>query len=329
MSAERKKILIIKLGALGDVVIATAHIRMLLDYHKQDKVSLITSPSYAGLFEEQGFNEILVMPRGNAGALLKMMGKVFVQGFDVVYDMQSNDRSALLVLASRAGKRIGFGHRFIYSDHEKPGNRQRHIHLRSKELFAGLGLPEASDMPVIPASAEVVARVAAWKKQSSLGRYVLMHAGSSPKWLSKRWAPERYIELAELLATEGIQVVWVGANDEIQLNALLAEKVGIAATNLFSFRELVEVGRGAEFAVVSDSGPMHLISASGIPVYAFFGPTDSNRSHAIGQLNNVLSSNADCSPCFLPVCPADKGHKCLNDISVSDVYNRLKADECI
>jgi ADP-heptose:LPS heptosyltransferase len=192
-----------------------------------------------------------------------------------------------------------------------------------------LGLPEAGDRPVIPAPAPVVDKVASWRKQSSAGRYVLVHAGSSPRWLSKRWAPERFAELAELLIKDGITVVWIGADDEIDLNAALAAKTGIDATDLFSLQELVELGRGAEFALVSDSGPMHLLSASGIPVYAFFGPTDFNRSHAIGQRNNVLSSNADCSPCFLPVCPAEKGHKCLNDISVGDVYNRLKADKCI
>lgn len=329
MAPAEKKILVIKLGALGDAVIATSHIKVLLDYHQQDEVCLITSPSFTCLFEELGFREIYELPPGDALGLVKLMRLLFVKGFDIVYDLQTNDRSALLVLSARAERRIGLGHRFIYTDHEQSRDYQRHIHIRVKELFANLGLPEAEDRPVVPASSQTLEKVDSWQKQSGLESYVLMHAGSSPKWISKRWAPENFVELAELLVKDGLQVVWIGANDEAALNASLAKSTGIDATSLFSLHELVEVGRRAEFAVVSDSGPMHLLSASDIPVYAFFGPTDFKRSHAIGQQQNVLVSNAECSPCFLPVCPSEKQHKCLNDISVSDVYNRLKADKCI
>ena len=53
--------------------------------------------------------------------------------------------------------------------------------------------------------------------------------------------------------------------------------------------ELAELGRRAKFAVTNDSGPMHVFSCVDIPVYAFFGPTDWRRNHAIGQENRVIS----------------------------------------
>jgi len=83
------------------------------------------------------------------------------------------------------------------------------------------------------------------------------------------------------------------------------------------------------FAICNDSGPMHLLSLSGIPVHAFFGPTDWRRSHALGQQEHVLINPVPCSPCFLNVCPPERRHECLADISPDRVFARLQADKLV
>ena len=80
------------------------------------------------------------------------------------------------------------------------------------------------------------------------------------------------------------------------------QEAGIDAGRLLGPRAR-ELGRRARFAVTNDSGPMHVLSCAGIPLYAFFGPTSAARSHALGQRQRVLVHPVPCSPCWLPVCP--------------------------
>mgnify|MGYP000588531947 CR=1 FL=1 len=67
-------------------------------------------------------------------------------------------------------------------------------------------------------------------------------------------------------------------------------------------------------------------AAAGLPVYAFFGPTDWRRSHALGQQDRVLTNPVPCSPCHLPVCPPEKRHTCLDGITPAAVLARMESD---
>jgi hypothetical protein len=100
----------------------------------------------------------------------------------------------------------------------------------------------------------------------------------------------------------------------------------VDATAAFNLVELAALGRRAEFAVVNDSAPMHILSASPLPVYALFGPTDWRRSHGLGQAERVLINPVACSPCHRPVCPPGFDHRCLNELTPANVLARLAAD---
>jgi ADP-heptose:LPS heptosyltransferase len=153
-----------------------------------------------------------------------------------------------------------------------------------------------------------------------------MHAGSSRNWLSKRWPQDRFAELAVMLEKAGIRCIWIGGSADKEVNRNLAEFVGTDATEQFSILQLYVLGKAALFAVTNDSGPMHILAATGIPVYGFFGPTSWIRSHAAGQKDRVFSRNVDCNPCFLSTCPASKHHACLDDIDSETVFSKIRQD---
>lgn len=320
---ERKKILIIKFSALGDIVLATPHINVLMRHHVNDDVYLLTYKHFTQLFSAFDFQETWSIVKGDQRAFLGALYKVFKAKFDVVYDLQSNDRSALLVLFSRAVRRIGMGHRKIYTHHEESRDYSRHTFIRMNDLFKSLGLSLADEKPVIGSTIDTRQKIKQWLDGKNIGNFVIFHAGSSPRWLSKRWPAQYFVTLAAKINELGVAVIWIGAKDEIELNRELSSRIGVDATNQFSFQELVELGRHASLAVVNDSGPMHLLAASGIPVFGIFGPTNYQRSHAVGQLDNVLLNPVFCSPCYLEVCPVKNAHACMNGLLPETVFEKV------
>lgn len=284
------KVVIIKFGALGDIIISTPIIKKLVKEHANDDLYLLTSPSFAGLFLAWQNLKVKQFPRKGFFASLRSLCWLRKQLFDRVYDLQSNDRSRILCFLSGIKEKIGNHNRFPYTHH--PGDcytGQNHIFERHNQLLNSVGIDAAEARPWLPVSETSEERVNQWIENHSLGNrnIVLMHAGASHLHPHKRWP--HFLELAKKLSARGFEIVWLGADDDAEINMKLASETGIDASNSFTIVELIALGRRAMFAVTNDSGPMHVLSCAGIPVYALFGPTNWRRNHAIGQQEHVIS----------------------------------------
>ena len=219
--------------------------------------------------------------------------------------------STKLVACSKADLRAGTQPRPAYShhpEHEYTRDIEQNVFERLNETLVSAGLPEATLPIQLYSSVAEREQVNQWMadKQLDPGSYALMHPGSSPGWPSKRW-PEKYFgRLAVMLEEKGIRCVWAGGPAEQDLSARLSAHAGIDGASLPGLIQLYLLGLKARFAVTNDSGPMHVLSLSDIPVYAFFGPSSWVRSHAAGQKSRVFKSTVDCSPCFSGRCPTSK-----------------------
>ena len=321
-----RNILIIKLGALGDVVLSMPQLLRLAETHAGERVTLLTAPAYVELvagmplqvvaFQRQGFVEMLRVLRWLLG-----------QHFDVVYDLQGSLRSRIMTLLTQAAKRVGRTPGIAYT-HTPLVAGSVHAFDRFNDVLVAGGVDAAVPELQLPADTAIASGVAAWLRQQDLEdrQRVLVHAGSSRQWPAKRWGEENFMALASALEARGFVVIWIGGEDERALNERLAVHTGVDATAVFSFAGLLALAQQAVFAVTGDSGPMHVLSASGLPVYAFFGPTDWRRSHALGQAARVLVNPVPCSPCQLPVCPPERRHACLQGITPESVLARLESD---
>lgn len=328
-----KKVLIIKMSALGDVVITLPHIQTILAHHSNDPVWLMTSPPCEELFVNHPRLQTVRLDRnawfGPENAYARILW-VRRQRFDVVYDLQGNRISRLLVRFSKSPRCIGTQPRQIYHFHPEQEYRrdtQQNVYERLNETIISAGLKPADPGAELYAAKEDIDTVEKWKKANWLlyRPYVLLHAGSSREWPSKRWPEAHFAELAVKIEKAGLSCIWIGGNDEMSLNRRLAGKTGLDATNRFNIVELYLLGRGARFALTNDSGPMHILTAAGIPVFSFFGPTSWVRSHAAGQSQRTFHRDLDCSPCFLGQCPPENGHACLEGISPEEVWQTVVA----
>ena len=188
-------------------------------------------------------------------------------------------------------------HRFPYRYH--PVERwegQTHIFERMCKVVEQLGIEVKDRSPLLLAAEKQKVKVGKWIAQNleTKNPFVILHAGSSGSRPEKRWP--YFEQLAYRLDSNGFEIVWIGGPDDTALNYRLASKVCIDATNSFTILELAELGRKANFAVANDSGPMHILSASGIPIFGLFGPSSKQKNHAIGQGNRALTVVEDWNP---------------------------------
>lgn len=327
----RQRILIIKLGALGDVMLATPHIERIIEGHSDGDISILTAPAYADIFGAHPDLHVAAFPRKGYGAMLAAIRWVRRQGFSVVYDLQGSERSYLLTRLSGARVRVGLGPGYIYSHTVPTDDHSSHIFDRLNRLLEVAGLQAAEPTPVVHVAGKDKNTVSeslsddAWDNKP----IVLIHAGSSSRWPSKRWEEHHYQVFARKLRERGYQVIWTGSDSDAGLNKRLAAVGGIDASGQFSIPQLAALARHAKFALTTDSGPMHVFSSAGIPVYALFGPTDWRRCYAAGQESRVLYHAVPCSPCYQGVCPPEYAHCCMRGLTPECVLGRLREDALI
>ena len=290
-SSAEAAILIVKFGALGDLIVAMPAIRQILHAHvPHQPVWLLTSPAYADLFGGWDDLRTQTFPRKGMAATWRTWRWIRQGRFARIYDLQSNDRSAILCALSGAAECVGNHPHFPYRYH--PAERyqgQCHIRDRLNEILASAGIAPAMGLPQMAVTAGSRQRVAQWLKDQGLAdrRYVILHAGAHRRHPHKQWP--HYLELARELHGRGLDILWTGGRDDRELNANLAVQIGHDITEKFSIPEEVELGRHARFAVANDSAPMHILSCAGIPVFGIFGPTDWRRMHAVGQEHRVIA----------------------------------------
>ena len=313
------KILIIKLGALGDVIISTSIIKKISEHHITDNIYLLTSPQYAELFSH--FNNIKIISFERKGLInkLKTLHWIRKNKFDRLYDLQSNDISSIYCAFSGTPYRAGNHPRYPYNIHpNKAYKGECHSYDRLNQIIEQAKIPPAQPTPYLPTSKKTVNEVNSWlKKHDLLERpFVLFHAGSSPIHTNKRWP--FFKELANKLKPV-YETVWVGGKDDVNLNRAFSADIGIDATNLFNIFSLVELGKKAKFAVTNDSAPMHILSCSKIPVFGLFGPTYPRRTHALGQRDNIISVNKQMAVNDRDFVPSD-----ISKISLEHVVSKLQ-----
>jgi ADP-heptose:LPS heptosyltransferase len=310
-------ILIIKLGALGDILIAAPLVRRIVDCHAGESICVLTSDEYRDIFAGWPGISVQSFPRRGAGAMVRALRWIRRGRFRRIFDLQSNDHSALLCAFSGVRERVGNHPRFPYSHHPAaPWTGAGHIFDRWREVLSSAGIEPGPVEAWLPISAAEHSQAQLWVREHGLTprAFAILHAGTSPAHPEKRWP--HFSTAATEIRAAGVEVVWAGGRGDRELNLALSRHGGIDASAAFSLTGLAALGTLARFAITNDSAPMHALACAGIPVFGLFGPTNWHRNHAIGQAGNVIAAGADAAE-FQPAA--------LLDLPVSVVLARLRS----
>jgi len=311
-SASRR-ILVIRLGSMGDVIHALPAAASLKHSHSGSQLTWAIEPRWAPLLEGNSFvDRVVLLRRGSLAGLAESWRELRAERYDFAVDFQGLIKSALIASAARPDRVFGFHHTQVreraaalfYSN--KTLSSSAHVVDRNLDLAAAAGAANlVRTFPLPPGHPE---------GDLPPGDFVL--ASPLAGWGSKQWPVEHYRALAARLRRElGVPLV-LNAPPQVSF-----PRVDEALVHWSGLPGLIHATRRATAVVGVDSGPLHLAAALAKPGVAIFGPTDPARNGPYGDSLQVLRSPAAATT-YKRRAPVDRS---MEQVSPDAVFAALRA----
>jgi ADP-heptose:LPS heptosyltransferase len=327
----RERVLIVKLGAMGDVLRTTALLGDIVRAHDAPRVTWLTeSDSVALLAGNPAIDEVV-----DARDAAQLAGRTF----DCVYALD-NDRTGLgLAHAAHATTHRGFvagpfgtcvgvapgGDPTLFDiglwDDRKRANDRSYLEM----LAASAGLRYGGARPTVVRDADADAYASA--TAGSLPRPIVgVNADASGRWERKRWNAAYVERLVEMAARDGFGVMLFGGPALSQRNRELARRYPGVAVAYDSSGDPTRLIAGVALCGVlltGDTLAMHVAWGLGIPVVALFGPTSSAEIDLAPSDRKLAATDLDCLGCYLKTCSVDP--HCMDRLVPETVYDVVRS----
>jgi len=285
-----QRILLVRLGSLGDVIHALPAASALRDAFPEARIDWLIEPKWRRLLEgNSDLTEIIPLEKKTAAGLISTIRKLRAARYTCAIDFQGLYKSALPAFASGAPRRIGFPSTYaregfasmFYTDKINPRGAHKVDHNLTLAAAAG-ARTSTPRFPLTP-HPEDEKQVTQELARHNLADFFVLNPGGG--WRSKCWPPERYGELHHRLAAQhGWRgIITFGPGEERLAQELVSAAGNPAPLALpLGLGPLMALLRRAKFVVSADTGPLHLASALGAPVVGLYGPTDPARNGPYG-----------------------------------------------
>lgn len=329
-----KHVLIIRFSSLGDVVIATAGVEACYSQYLDAQIFVLTKDAYCDVF----LNNPHVTRVFSVGkkSLFTVIREINEEGMDSVFDLHRSVRSVIASWLIKARivhyKKDALSRRMLVL-FKKYCGASHTVRSRYIACVAEDTTQQQQSMPRLYVTKEEIAHAKEMLHYDSTATYIGVNA--SARWHTKEWLPERYAALIERITqSESIRVVLLGDTAASATNHAILDGLSPAArdrvidcTGRCSLRALFAAIRLCRMLITTDSAPLHIAQAQGIPVVALFGPTVSSFGFWEPREHDVLiEKKLSCRPCSLHgtmTCPK-KHFRCMRDITVDQVWEKIK-----
>lgn len=332
-----RHILIVKWSAMGDVIIATALFEDIVRAFPDREIHLDTQLAWQPLFaHDRRFQKVLTVDWRDRRRRLHQMGmwlrQVRAGNYDLVIDLQCNDRSRLLLSLlcfgdRRIRHRLGNRQQFPYNIAPAEPPPPVHAFIRSRAALQAGGIPTTTPRPVVHVPERNRVRVRELLERHGLqaNNYAVFLPGCNPQGHLKRWGAARYAALANRLRQEGLErVVLIGGPDEREECRNIARQCGSWLVDLCGQTEILDIPplcEPARFIVANDTGTAHLAATTTTPMTVLCGPTDPRRVKPLGDKVTTLQADLPCINCYRKTCAH---HTCMAMLTPAWVFERLR-----
>lgn len=303
---------IISLHKLGDTILTFPTINFFIQNHKES-VNVIcwdsTEPLYKFAFPNLKIDSLKnsEFRLGNRIASKKARKILKSKSSATIIDLTGSIVSVSLVCFSGYKKLIGFSNRYLKTIYDEWVPERSIPHLRDKYF----------DVARLIDSTAEIDNFLIKKEMTKFSGKILIHPFGG--WEAKEWGINNFIELAERLKT----------NYQVKLIAEDSERINDnRITKLKTLDELFYQIREHDLLIGNDSGPIHAADMLGKFTIAIYGPTNPIYCKPYGNNNFVIYGDTECRPasenyCFLMGGLLCNDYKCMNQLSVEKVYNKV------
>ncbi len=348
MRPAPENILIVKLSAIGDVIHTLPALNAVKRQYPRARITWLVEEAAASLLEgHRSLDRVLVSKRkqwlkGLAGpdrgrhlkAALAFVQALRATRYDMILDFQASLKGGILVGLARGSRKIGFGkglahqeHSYFFLNEKVPAvDMEVHALTRGLMLLEHIGIPVDRVEYKLPVSVQDRDGISQMLAEAGVNRNSkLVAINPVAQWDTKLWDNRKFAVLADLLIERyGVTVAFSGGPDDRLTIGEIVDDMKHSALNFAgrtTLKGLAALYERAIFLVSTDTGPMHLGAAVGIPVVALFGPTAPWRTGPFGEGHRIVRTDCKCSPCFKRSCATTH---CMDGITVEKVIVEIE-----
>lgn len=339
----KASILVVRLGALGDLVHALPVVAAIRDAWPEARIDWLVDARYAGLLSfVSGFDRAIVVGARQPGAGVRpgtgdvsfaglrgwaaAVRHLRAQRYDAAIDAQGLMKSAALARLSGARRVIGFTAEYLrepaarvwYTEAAEPG-RGEHVVRKNLALVRALGIePGPLRFPLAAPLDPGLAATLPAPGGDGRRRFAILNPGAG--WPNKRWSAGRFGALAALLRDRhGLPslVTWGPGERELAESVVRASDGAARLAAATGIGDLIALCGCASLFVGGDTGPLQLAAALGAPVVGVFGPTSPARNGPWSASDLSLSRFDECECHHKRRCR--RPSPCIDDITVGEV----------
>ena len=340
-----RKILIVRIDGLGDIVMSTPAFRALRNIFCDSYITLLSANWSKALVEVMPiFDEIIYFDapwlvkrkRKKIRRIVGIIRKLRKENFDLFIDLRGDFRNNILMFFCKAKYRVGFhitGCHFLLT-HVVPCDENHHPVKMALSLVEYLNQEnkEKYKMSLWVKEEDRKATAELLRKEGTndiSGDKLVIVIHPAARWRGRQWTMEGYAEIADRLIEEyQAKVIFTGSPNEIKFTldiANLMKNKSIVATGKTTLRQFLCLLERSHLFIGIDSGPMHMATAMGTKVIALFGAARSEAVGPYGKEHIVITKqdNFLCSPCAQVVCKRPN-NSCMKAITADDVWNAVE-----
>ncbi|OCL25587.1 lipopolysaccharide heptosyltransferase II [Orenia metallireducens] len=327
-----KRILIIDLLYLGDLIFLTPFIRNLRNKYPKAKIDMIVNSSFFDIIEGNPYLDQVYAynKKWSIKESWSFARRLSQNNYDLGLNPHGNWRTALLLKVINPAYTIGFGGkgRGIWLDQELAPADNMHMVDVYLNFLAEIGFESIDNQGIeLQVNQEASENMADFLQKHGIkdeDRVVGLNTGGS--WPTKQWTKDGFAQLGDRLQEEfKAKVIFFGGPGDVErVNEIvkMMNTTPIIATGKTTLKELAALAARCDLFISGDTGPVHVAAAVGTPTIALFGPSDEQKYRPYGQNHQVIENGIDCRPCGHHHCPLEH-HKCLEEISAEDVLKRV------
>lgn len=316
---------------LGDLTLTTPFIHALRQAAPNSHISMLVDEKLKDVVLHNPYlDEVLTIDKkGRDNSILALCvcaHRLSDLHFDILINLHPNERCSFVCAMTKVGVRAGTCHSLFKPlwDVFTPLDRKKHAADMYLDVLTQLGVPDPKHLglEIFPGPENTGMASAFWQQQGVCDQDQLIGFNIGSAVETKRWAPERFAQVADTLAGRGYKIVFFGGSMDEEM---VAEASGfmktkpILATGAFTIGQLAAAMRRCALIITNDSGPMHVAISQKVPIVAMYGPSHPDLYGPYTDMATIVRAEPPCNGCADGMKHHCEDMQCMTRLTVEQV----------